>query len=546
VSEPAQPARFRWPILAPRAQALAVAIGVIVIYFLTSIADVYRVGAWSDDGVYAVLGKALAEGLGYHSIHLVGAPVQVKYPPGFPFILSLLWRIGGSVEAVQHLVYVLHPVVIGAAAGLVWWLGRARLAAPPALLALLVALPLLLEASIEYYTLVLSEPWFILGWAGVLVLWVNAAECPPGRTRLLLFAAAGALVSATTLVRVQAIMLLPAVTVALLVRRHSLVERLLVAWMILAPLGLWHLYHSALIASGPVSRLPDEGPYIEWVRGTGASLPALLAGVVSNAAFYMTQFGDYLSSVPAFGKLEAALILVGGAASTAFAARRQPVLALSAAGGLAIILVWPFAQDRLLLPLLPFIGLAACSALSPAYQRAPPPTRRGISLIAAVLVAMALIRQPEVRREGVAAVVENRHPEFFTPGWLLLLNSRYIAAASHWVRVNTSPTARVMIDKHAGIFLYSGRVTVPGTMPESPLVRSVFSTPGRYLASRILEDSVDYVIIGLRNPGIMGDIETVNLQCPGVLTWGGTTPRDSKFIFKVRRDENCLRGLVRE
>ena len=516
----------------------------VATYLLTSIADVYRVGVLSDDGVYAVLGKALAEGLGYHSIHLVGSPVQVKYPPGFPFILSLLWRIGGSVEAVQQIVYWLHPLVIGVVAGMLWWVGRARLAAPPSLLAFLVVLPLLLEASIEYYTLVLSEPWFMLGWVGVLVLWVCAAERPPGRARLLLLAAAGALVAVTILVRTQAIALIPAIAVALLVRRYSLTERLAVIVTALLPLGAWHLYHSALIARGPVSRLPDEGPYIAWVQGAGASVGALLAGVGSNVVLYLTQFGAYLSGISAVGRVEAALILAGGLVGAGLAARRQPVLALSALGGFALVLLWPFAQDRLLLPLLPFLGLATCAALSPVYQRASTPAGRGTSLLAVALIGMAAFRQPEVRKEGVAATVEKRDPAFFTPGWPLLLNARYIAAASHWVRANTPPTARVMIDKHAGIYLYSGRVTVPANVSESPLVPSVFSTPGRYLATRILEDSVDYVIVGLRNPGITGDLAAVNLRCPGVLTWGGTSPKDSKFIFKVRRDEDCLRGLT--
>lgn len=543
-SEPVPTARFRWPVLPFRAEGVLVALVVVATYFVVSVADVYRVGVLSDDAVYTVLGKALAEGLGYHSIHLVGAPIQVKYPPGFPFILSLLWRIGGSVEAVQRLIYFLHPVVIGVAAGLVWWVGRARLAAPAAPLAFLALLPLVLGASIEYFTLNLSEPWFILGWAGVLVLWLNAVECPPGRARLLLLAAAGALIAATTLVRTQAIVLLPAVAVAMLPKRHSLVERLVVASTILLPLGAWHFYHSALVAGGPVSRLPDEGPYIEWIQGAGATVRALVAGVGSNVAFYLTQLGDYLSGISTFGKVEAALILGGSVVGAGFVARRQPVLAVSVLGSLAIVLAWPFAQDRLLLPLLPFMGLGICAALSPFYMRSAPRARRGVSLVAVGLVVIALVRQPAVRKEGVAAMAANRKPEFFTPSWLLLLNTRYIAAASNWVRTNTAPTAHVMIDKHAGIYLYSGRATVPVNVSESRLVPSVFATPGLYLATRILEDSVDYLIIGLREPGIMGDLETVKLKCPGVLTWGGTSPQDSKFIFKVRRDEACLRGLA--
>src|SRR5436190_17278816 len=51
------------------------------------------VGAFYDDGIYVVLAKALAEGHGFHYIHLPGAPPAVHYPVLYPFALSLLWRL---------------------------------------------------------------------------------------------------------------------------------------------------------------------------------------------------------------------------------------------------------------------------------------------------------------------------------------------------------------------------------------------------------------------------------------------------------------------
>ena len=49
------------------------------------------VGFIHDDGIYAVLGKALAQGQGFNLIHLVSQPEQVKYPIGYPLILALGW-----------------------------------------------------------------------------------------------------------------------------------------------------------------------------------------------------------------------------------------------------------------------------------------------------------------------------------------------------------------------------------------------------------------------------------------------------------------------
>jgi len=53
----------------------------------------YAVGVFHDDGVYAILGKSIATGQGYRFLHLPGAPAATHYPPGFPLLLALVWKI---------------------------------------------------------------------------------------------------------------------------------------------------------------------------------------------------------------------------------------------------------------------------------------------------------------------------------------------------------------------------------------------------------------------------------------------------------------------
>jgi hypothetical protein len=385
----------------------------------------------------------------------------------------------------------------------------------------------------------------ILGWAGVLVLWFGAARRESGRRRLLRLAACGALAAVTILFRTHAIVLLPALAIGLLARRYRAAERVAVAAAALVPLALWRWYHSALVTRGPVSQLPDDGPYSEWLHATGRHLAqALMAGMQENVTVYFAHFSNYLSGISTAGHALGILLIGGAALGAACAVRREPLLGLSALGGVVIVLVWPFAQDRLLLPVLPFLGLATCVVLPGVYQKASLPVRRSASLVAAALLAAVLLRQPDVRQAGVAAFAGNQDPAFFSPTWMLLLNSRYVSLASRWVRQNTRPTDRLMIDNHSGIYLYSGRTTVPANPGESRFRTSVFAVPGHYLATRILEDSLDYVIIGLRYPGIMRDIATVSSRCPSVLTWGGTSPTDSRYIYRVRRDEACLKPLA--
>lgn len=49
-------------------------------------------GFYHDDGIYVATAKSLAEGHGYHIISVPGEPAQTKYPPFYPFLLSLIWR----------------------------------------------------------------------------------------------------------------------------------------------------------------------------------------------------------------------------------------------------------------------------------------------------------------------------------------------------------------------------------------------------------------------------------------------------------------------
>jgi hypothetical protein len=522
----------------------AVAALVLLLHWLGSFGDGFLVGAFEDDGVYTVLGKALAEGRGYHSLHLVGSPVQVKYPPGFPMVLSLFWHWSGSVEGVKHIVRWVHPVVMSLAAVLFWALGRGRWRLDWGPTALLVIVPLVLDATIQYTAIPLAEPWFLLGWAGVLLAW-DAAESAVGIRRLRWLALAGLLVAVTVLIRSQAIVLVAAVAVGLFWRPHTARERVAALAAAVLPVAAWQLYHHALVARGPLADLPDEGGYASWFSGGVAGMPGLVASsTIANAAFYVRQLGDYLSPVRPLGSAIMALALVTATAGGVIALPKRPVLALGALGSLMLVLLWPFAQDRLLLSTLPVCGLLAALALQPAIARIPPRTRRWVNLVAGLAIVPVLLRQAAIRRDSLAAVVEDRAPMLLSPAYLLLVNSRFIATASHWILTNTAPTARIMIDHQSGVYLYTDRSTIPASPSESRFVPSVFGVPGQYLARLILQDSLTYVIIGIEKPGIMRDIETLKRRCPGVLTWGGVSPSDPPLILRVTSDLACLTPIA--
>src|SRR3954471_19102780 len=60
--------------------------------FLWGNSDLPQFGDYHDDGIYFVCAKSLAAGE-YRIESLPGAPAQTKYPPLYPLLLSLAWRI---------------------------------------------------------------------------------------------------------------------------------------------------------------------------------------------------------------------------------------------------------------------------------------------------------------------------------------------------------------------------------------------------------------------------------------------------------------------
>lgn len=55
--------------------------------------DLPQFGDFHDDGLYFVSAKSLTDGGGYRVESLPGEPAQTKYPPLYPLLLSLAWRI---------------------------------------------------------------------------------------------------------------------------------------------------------------------------------------------------------------------------------------------------------------------------------------------------------------------------------------------------------------------------------------------------------------------------------------------------------------------
>jgi Dolichyl-phosphate-mannose-protein mannosyltransferase len=68
--------------------------GASVVYYVAI--SPRQFGSFHDDSIYVTTAKALATGKGYRIISLPYEPAQTKYPPFYPFLLSLIWRLSPS------------------------------------------------------------------------------------------------------------------------------------------------------------------------------------------------------------------------------------------------------------------------------------------------------------------------------------------------------------------------------------------------------------------------------------------------------------------
>src|SRR5438876_9977787 len=90
-------------------EPLVIAGLVFVAHLVLRAADRILVGAFNDDGAYVALGQALAGGVGYRLIYLVGDPVAVKYPPGLPLLIAVPWKLFGTLAGVRATIGLLNP-----------------------------------------------------------------------------------------------------------------------------------------------------------------------------------------------------------------------------------------------------------------------------------------------------------------------------------------------------------------------------------------------------------------------------------------------------
>jgi len=489
-------------------QAVSIGIAVAVATAMLSVSRHLLPGAFNDDGAYLALGRALANGDGYRSTYLVGAPLQVKYPPAFPALLAVLWRVVHTPGAVQTIVTVINVVACGIAAALFWWLARVRLRLPIVVATAVVALPFLLEPAIQYYTLVLSEPLFLLAMACAFVL-VERRDIGSTRSETVRAVALGVTLALAVLLRTQAIALLAAILIGLLLDRSRRRTFGIAAAVSLPIIAAWHVHVFLGSKHEVLATQASESSYMSFLGVSGGAFAAREIGVIAgNAMDYLHLLSGYLSASATIGMSATIALAVVAFVGALLLLREHTSLGLALLANGAMLLLWPAYQDRYLLPMLPLVGLSVGCVLYAV---------RWASVVAAASLVLVLLRQQDIRREVEAARASGKAPSISTPSFWLRGNSWFVDATARWTLRSTSRNDRIAVVSPAGLWLYTGRQTVPMEVVEPRGAPSVFDVPGRYLASQIATQKVTVVLVESPGGTTAREVAALRSACPASL-----------------------------
>ncbi|HEX5108475.1 MAG TPA: hypothetical protein VFV95_08520 [Vicinamibacterales bacterium] len=408
------------------------------------------VGLFHDDAIYVATAKSLADGDGYHLANLPGAPVQTKYPPFFPGLLALLWKITPgfpqNVLALKSLNLVFIAILLVAMVKLIQQ-HVAGAAWPVLLLGQLVLVTN--PGMVSFADFTMTDVLFTTLVTVALALWGRGAPRAYGGMALLAIVAIALLTRSVGISLVAAIVFVSAVQRRY---RESLVYAA-VAFAIMASWTLWGRLHRG----GDRSVLVDyyqtyETPAIAHV----ISDPALAWQIViGNCRMAVDSLIFVLGPVWTFvGPLLLAVSIVG---VYRLARSAGAIVLVFTVCYLGTVLLHPFAPHRYLLPLMPVFVLCLVAGASWPWQmnqRARSrqwATAASTAALAIVLAGNLLwLRFTPWRSENVR-------------GWYGMSMGYTWSGFEEtfaWIRQNTDPHARLAGLFDPMYFLYTGRQAV--------------------------------------------------------------------------------------
>jgi len=469
------------------------AIGVLVAAIALAIAFVaipnWPAGVFEDDGIYVILGKALAGGEGYRYLNLPGAPFATHYPPGYPLFLALLWKISPQFPQNVAVFTFANAGFLALAAFGTFRFGRDRLRLSTLGAATVAVAGTVSVPALIFGVFVLSEPMFMAALIFLLIYAERVADEADWRSALFVGLAGGAL----AMIRTTGMFVVPAFALVLLTRRKFGPAACAVVGgaVFLVPWHVWVAAHGSEIA--PVL-LGKYGPYDAWLGNAMREhgLPFVWDVIVRNMrALYGMVWVMFTGSEtsPSVLRPPAAIVATTLVAIGAWRlARRAPVTIWFLAAYMALVVVWPFEPTRFVWALLPLfcamlaLGIGFVAGRRPVAVSLRVARYAALAACAVLVVGFAWYNVNGVRQKWVDSV------------------PRAIAGRAtpvvEWVRRSTRPTDIIATEDDPLIYLYTGRRAIPvGTFtPEEYLHEQTYAFATERLRTIIAGYKPTYVI----------------------------------------------------
>ena len=511
--------------LNPRLAAVIVA-SIALVIALTAIPS-WPVGVFQDDGIYVVLGKALASGEGYRYINLPGAPYATHYPPGYPLLLALLWRLAPEFPQNIAVFTFANAGLLSLAAYATFRFARGTLGLGTLGAAAVAMVGTASVPALSFGVFVLSEPMFLALLLPALILAERAAESGDWRDAILAGLAGGVL----AIVRTVGIFVVPALLLVMLIRRRWVAAMVsAVVWAaFVVPWSRWVAAHGAEI---PPMLVGKYGPYDSWlttaIRAHGIRF--VWEVVSRNARALYGMLGEMFTggavSLAAL-RLPAAVVvgLVLGVGAWRLA-RRAPVTGWFLAAYMALVIIWPFDPTRFVWALLPIFAATFALGIQGMVDRRTSTTPPQLLRFATV-GACALLVAGFAAYNGAGVYMQWRDA---VPGAV----SARATPVVKWVRASTRPTDVIAVEDDPLIYLYTGRRAVPvGTLTADQYLHDqsyAFATDqlrtiiARYRPTYVI-GTTSYAVISARNLSMLTPpLLRVHMLLPTAAIFTAATP----------------------
>jgi hypothetical protein len=430
-----------------------------------------------DEATYLLLAKEIRH-LRYRDVFLTDRPVETMYPPGYPALLAL-WGdvVGDGFDRLLGL-----SMAASAAALLLTFLAVRRLWSEP--VALLVLAPLAVNPFLVQRagTLASEAPFMALT---LLALWSVTRGDRAGAV----IAGAGGVAAVMTR-SVGAAIVIALVVHWLWGKKTSVIAR----WASLAAvtLGAWLAW--TVLAAGK-----HVGPsyMVDFLRGgvPGSSLSGLFVEVgkriATNVPSYLGITIPYVLPLPTLpgtivdNLLGTALTCAGLAVGVVVLWRRWRAAALYVLATAAVLVVWPWALGRFVMPLLPLLVLMLLLGVETIVRRRWPrwalPAMAGLAGVLFVTGTARVV----ANLSATAGCVRGESPP---AGSCVTADQASFFSALAYVRRDLPDSVTLLTTKRATAYYYTGRREVEW--------RAAVAAGPDHLLAFLRDHDVGYVILG--------------------------------------------------